>query len=61
MGIPESEDGINRRRQTQLSHSATKTAEDYEACMQACKDELTPDIVRNRANFMSSHGVDTEG
>ncbi|KAG2176568.1 hypothetical protein INT44_007231 [Umbelopsis vinacea] len=44
MGVPEPEDGINRRRQTQLSHSATKTAEDYEACMQACKDELTPEI-----------------
>jgi hypothetical protein len=46
MGVPEPEDGINRRRQTQLSHSATKAAEDYEACMQACKDELTPEIVR---------------
>lgn len=46
MGVPEPEDGVNRRRQTQPSHSATKAAEDYEACMQACKDELTPEIVR---------------
>jgi len=44
MGVAEPEDGVNRRRQTQLSASATKTAEDYETAMMYCKEELTPEI-----------------
>jgi hypothetical protein len=47
MGVAEPEDGVNRRRQTQLSASATKAAEDYETAMMYCREELTPELVRS--------------
>jgi hypothetical protein len=45
MGVAEAEDGVNKRRPTYLTATATKVAEDYETAMNYCREELSPEFV----------------